>query len=433
MLAETLGIFGLNANYLKHFLDMLKTEGIEAPINRVLPLKIDEDLLDAGLTGIELRDDYSFLQETRAFSIGELNDVSVSVGAAIEVGTMAGTASAATKDRERRLEDTARALLPFEDLYQHALDYKARKGWHNLYISREGLDGFIKDRFKLAAPHEVLTPKTLTHYNRLVAAVKSGIEDGLSKFYLTEQRHAESKELRLVTVSKEHTNFPRVKNEPAYTLKIPTNMLEQVEALIADTQKMFEEDKAEPLPRLYVTQHLYNPLLIKSAKGSSGVKSTPTGLEDSEVNFIDDLRAYWQRVSKQDDWQDYSVYLMRNLPKKGIGFFQTAGFYPDFLLWLKQEDTQALAFIDPKGLVQWDEEKVQLLKVMPDLGAELGLAVEGFITTDTNLDKIQVQGLPRSEKRDYLEGRHIFLQENPPLYIEKIIAILKGRLEAVVA
>ena len=431
-LAETLGIFGLNANYLKRFLDMLKIEGLEAPVNRILDIKINTDLLRAGLTGITLNPEYDFTRETRTFKAEAINDVSVSVGAAVETGTIEGIISATTKDRELGLSDRVFEMLPFEELYQHGLDFKARKGWQNLFVSREELKGLLRDKFKLAAPEAIHEPKTYTHYTRLVAAAKSAIEDGLGSYYLSEQRRAESKELRRVTIDAAHANFPRVEDRPAYTLKVPVSLLEEVEALLADSEALQKATDREPLPRMYVTEHLYDPLLVKSKRGTLGVKSTPTGLEPSEVDFIQDLRRFWSGNSSTPDWKDYSIYLMRNLPKKGIGFFQTAGFYPDFLLWLKRKDEQALAFVEPHGLVQWEEDKVALLTQIPTICARLNLPVEAFIVTPTTLEKIPIQNVAIKDKVAHLESRHVFLQSDS-WYIQKIMEKLKESLGTVVA
>lgn len=32
--------------------------------------------------------------------------------------------------------------------------------------------------------------------------------------------------------------------------------------------------------------------------------------------------------------KDKELYLLRNKSKKGIGFFDALGFYPDFIVWL---------------------------------------------------------------------------------------------------
>ena len=54
-----------------------------------------------------------------------------------------------------------------------------------------------------------------------------------------------------------------------------------------------------------------------------------------------------------------SCFLLRNLTRgKGVGFFDSSGFYPDFILWVKGKDGQRIVFIDPHGMRQ---EKAYIL------------------------------------------------------------------------
>ena len=63
---------------------------------------------------------------------------------------------------------------------------------------------------------------------------------------------------------------------------------------------------------------------------------------------------------------------MRNLSRgKGISFFDDYSFYPDFILWLKEQNSekQHILFIDPKGLMRYNskvESKVDLHKRIKD-------------------------------------------------------------------
>jgi len=54
------------------------------------------------------------------------------------------------------------------------------------------------------------------------------------------------------------------------------------------------------------------------------------------------------------------IFLLRNLSLRGVKFFQTSGYYPDFILWRKKKDRQTVVFIDPKGIRHVEDEKVQL-------------------------------------------------------------------------
>jgi len=74
-------------------------------------------------------------------------------------------------------------------------------------------------------------------------------------------------------------------------------------------------------------------------------------LNKGETDFITHLRSYL--LSKTEQLKNKEIFILRNLSKgKGIGFFiETASFYPDFILWIKQEKQQDIVFVDPKGIL----------------------------------------------------------------------------------
>ena len=91
---------------------------------------------------------------------------------------------------------------------------------------------------------------------------------------------------------------------------------------------------------------MYQPLLAKPANEEITLK--PTGLNKGETQFVRDLEQYIK-----NNKIDQEIYLLRNLTRgKGVGFFEENSFYPDFILWLKEQQKQKIVFIDPKGIVR---------------------------------------------------------------------------------
>jgi hypothetical protein len=76
----------------------------------------------------------------------------------------------------------------------------------------------------------------------------------------------------------------------------------------------------------------------------------------SEVQFVRDLEAFYSSPAGQKAIGKRSLYLLRNADTKakGLGFALAGNFYPDYLLWLVDDDTgeQWLSFVDPKGIRQ---------------------------------------------------------------------------------
>ncbi len=102
------------------------------------------------------------------------------------------------------------------------------------------------------------------------------------------------------------------------------------------------------------------------------VKVSPPGLNESEEKFISALRSYCRGQNGDTD-SGRELFLLRNLTRsKGVGFFNTAGFYPDFILWVKDADgSQKVVFVEPHGMRNDDpppyNEKVDLHLALRDL------------------------------------------------------------------
>ncbi|MFO0081557.1 MAG: hypothetical protein ACK55O_02970, partial [Phycisphaerales bacterium] len=99
--------------------------------------------------------------------------------------------------------------------------------------------------------------------------------------------------------------------------------------------------------------HLYQPLLHVGKNAE--IRISPLALDKWEAEFVQDL-ATWCMANPGRE-----VYLLRNQAVTGLGFFQAANFFPDFLLWVQEGERQHLAFVDPKGLHHFDpsDPKVQ--------------------------------------------------------------------------
>ena len=83
----------------------------------------------------------------------------------------------------------------------------------------------------------------------------------------------------------------------------------------------------------------------------------------------------------QDDLlKGKELYLLRNESRKGIGFFESSNFYPDFILWLMDGDHQHVVFIDPKGIrnlkKQLENEKINLFNELKEKNTAFSIAVD---------------------------------------------------------
>jgi len=126
-----------------------------------------------------------------------------------------------------------------------------------------------------------------------------------------------------------------------------------------------------------------------------------------------------------------SLYLLRNADTKakGLGFALAGNFYPDFLLWLVDEETghQSLSFLDPKGIrnLDLDDPKFGLFQEVKKLETEIGngtLSLNAFILSETDFgDLINSRRVNRAD----LEARNVlFMERTGAAYLTEMFARL---------
>ena len=73
-------------------------------------------------------------------------------------------------------------------------------------------------------------------------------------------------------------------------------------------------------------------------------------MNKGETDFIKHLSSYL--ISQADKIKDKEIFVLRNLSKRGVGFFiESSSFYPDFIIWVVTKTKQTILFVDPKGIL----------------------------------------------------------------------------------
>lgn len=91
-------------------------------------------------------------------------------------------------------------------------------------------------------------------------------------------------------------------------------------------------------------------------------------LNPGKKRFVSDVRKFFDD-NRNGMLANKEIYLLRNESRKGIGFFEASGFYPDFILWVNDRGHQHVTFIDPKGirnLKGFQDPKIQLYKTLKE-------------------------------------------------------------------
>lgn len=206
-------------------------------------------------------------------------------------------------------------------------------------------------------------------------------------------------------------------------------LIGEIEKLINEGEQLYAGE-TEELPRFHFDRHLYQPLLVE--KGDK-VKSTPPALNQSEQQFVKDVRDYWAAECDQS-LAGVEVFLLRNLSRgAGVGFFETSGFYPDFILWIKKDEIQHIVFVEPHGMIHANaylhDDKAQLHERLPKLARAIGarsqrqdVTLDSYIVSATSYHDLRQRYGDGSWDEERFTNAHILFAERNERYdyIEKI-------------
>lgn len=473
-LLERLVVFGIKADYMQRFLESLEREGarrtvIEAPVTLATGWETQKLMT--------LASEGNFADVPITFLANDADDYVTRIEARLSL--TAGVASAQTVHAEalttHRLAATAADI---EALRLATHDAKRRNGWWNMNISASELAAYADSHVAAEAPADYFDGQSgrLRWRDLLTVA----LEEAMSQYYRRRAREYYASKLKPTLFGKDDSNFPAIQdaagtrhvylleieaaNEvaksaietltrevgnrvPAATLDAIRRLLEQdvglgdvveaVEKILASgAYAVPNDDLSLPLPRLYAPQHLYAPLLVSrpvvvkgdqlgfdfESAGSLGFRATPPLLEESEARFVWDLRLTWQKCCEEKQFQRVSIFLLRNLPNRGVGFFRASGFFPDFMLWMTLGDRQVLAFVEPKGIARaWPKDKLESLQELKAL--KLSLPLRGYLVTPSNKDEV-LSTRPVSNQEGFA---NIYFQQDAD-YVLKILQDMKDAL-----
>ena len=331
------------------------------------------------------------------------------------------------------------AFLDYEAIYSELQRYKTEKARHNVNVPRHAVKELLQNNqwYKLLIPEDELVVSSFEDYKRFEKIAIALLTKYFDKFYYAEQNRWESQVVGydLVPMQDDNENFLNEEKDE-YSISIDdTNENETVilwlSKVIEEVEKAKKENRmptfAVPMQgdveALCFSANLYNPLLYL-AKGNVEIGISPIALNEDELKFV---KALNKHISDNIVYfADKAVYLIRNRSKKGIGFFDDAGFYPDFILWLVADGKQFITFIDPHGL---GRESINSNKI--GLFARLKDDIEGTLTIPSvSLTSFILSPTKHSELTDMSvsiedwNGKNVIFMDQDN-YIGKIFSKLK--------
>ena len=353
-LLERLNIFSVRADYMNQFRDYLEREGVDTGGVIELELELwgqerfvkeglyvpewptestfieDEVIVLAVDPKISVRHDLSTRVETLTGLRGEIHDGGAAMGAAV------------------RIPEDVLALVDWPSIRSSLIQYRETNKWHNLIIPHEVGRAIMSASeppvYELIAPVDVISVEGCDDIRRVEGIVTDILKRYMDSYFRLQQRRWDSHRLNYRKLTAREANYCN------YTVSVPAGdpaLVKTISKLIKDRKKRLNEAVKE-LPNLYFDRHIYQPLLLE---GEEVVMTSPKGLNPGERQFVEDLRMYCEEQA-DGHLKGKDVFLLRNLARgRGIGFFEAAGFYPDFILWIKDGKKQRIVFVDPHGMV----------------------------------------------------------------------------------
>ncbi|MBV7388292.1 hypothetical protein KRX11_06500 [Pasteurellaceae bacterium TAE3-ERU1] len=446
---ETLNIFGINAGYMEQFKAYLREEGLTPPDEMLtLDFNVQTQIPRMTLKTLRIKDGYKdnqklgfkrqeriTLYEIPAKYQGKIKPIHVELDCypqieAIE--TQKKTATPLNQREHNRLDASLFDGFDWDAIYLQLLDHKLKRTWSNLALDKERLRQFAQqnDWYTLYIPASVLAVRqfadvlyqqnlliqllmlyTDAFYQRLKAAYEGQFYETV---WVDENNPSLLKQYQFQI---ENSDDDKVYQQKLLALK---NFIEQ--AQFAKAQQW----QAQSMTAICFAPHLYYPIMTILKDDKFPVKMQPLAMnEASEIDFVNDLQQAYDDGKLQEWIGDKDIYLLRNAANKakGLGFALAGNFYPDFLLWLvdKETDKQWLTFIDPKGIRQMsiNDPKFGLADEIKKLEKDcaIDITLNSFILSVTNKkDAPHLQDISDDE----LKTKHIlFMQERD--YLKQMI------------
>jgi hypothetical protein len=415
---EKLFIFGWNADYIQAFRKMLEQEDMGYEFR--VPVRIQYELW-SDLPVPKPKAGYKAESETWSLDPQSLKvDLDLTPKVTFMEGASVGAAEAGKAHRIDFNNPAVADLLDMDALYADLVEYKADRGYENVHVPRKELRPILQGNELYLSAKDAANPSLIQEgASRLLRTY-------LDRFVAAKEREAEGQHLEPATLAAVHESVVS-----HYIVRVSAGeLLKELTDLLKKPQELYS-DGAKPLPRLHIDRHLFTPLLLRPEDFKlDGISIHPPGLGREEAEFLGDLRDFWKTHHDAEEYLSREVYVLRNLPRVGVGFFRRSGFYPDFILWVKDGKSKRthIQFIDPHGLhhggLSGNRERIEALKELSEVSQEAAfrkkkLTMGGYLLTRTKLD--QIPGAEHLGWQELEQDYQILRQEG--IYLKKVLAV----------
>lgn len=420
-LLETLNIFSVNGGYLTQFKEALGREGIVEGYKEFhLPVKFDTfENEQPQLYIIRNREDRVFADEPTfeltAVDIPRIKPT-LDLRPRVQVATSHQPSAVLHGERQETvIKESYLKCLNWDEIYLEMVKWRRERGFNNMVFTPENLrevmrlieagGNILGKYYTLYATDELVAPHVFADIPRLQGVVISILKRYAERFYNYQRDVWENKNREYRLLDSNDANMQMVKlsldlSQPGYIVKVNLGkpaLIYEIENLIQQGNEIYQKDLVN-FPNVVFGRHLYTPLLADNSDyeiEENDIQTVPTPLNKGEKMFVQSLRGLLESEGSSL-LGNRKLYLLRNLSReRGVGFFETVNFYPDFILWLVNGNHQQITFVDPKGLAllkpnSLEHPKIQLFKTLQnEIGPQIHNPYNAIITLDSYVISVQ--------------------------------------------
>lgn len=428
-LLEQLNIFGINADYVDRFHTMLKKEGVVDKEEIELDVRKQAPLFNLGLYIPHFPAEEEF-HAKGVVEVRRLKDLQVRLRTSFPATTAASDQEEADRitsaPEGTPLEDSILACIDEEELKLQLLEDKFLLERHNILFNEDGgLRAILKQACLFIDEADQLKLHQFADRTRFQRLAYLAIKKYVERLYRREQKNWETQNMDFELVQEDHDNV--LTQYKLSIAKKDEELIRQVKTKIQsrdpEVEKyLYEKDGAEP-HHIYFDKHLYHPLLIKEER----IQVFPAPLVESERKFVELLRSHVADVNFDVHKQ---IALLRNMGRgRGVGFYEDEGFYPDFILWIKDPQQQRIVFVEPHGLMLADEDyKHTMHRTLRRLSKQLrkkdvegpNLSMDCYILSKTPHSQLMRLGRHKDKTKEAFEAENILFLEDGIQCIAKL-------------
>jgi len=444
---ETLGIFGIHADYMAQFRDFLEEEGLPTNDDRIeflLPIiknlgtqKLKTIRLKKTINGVstEFGDAFRKLGPIPTIRVPDTNKPLEAknlqqqlvvlnwypkIQAMRSGGLVGGDADAAANRTHLTAQHVA--FLDQEHIYFELDRFKAERGWYNLNLTQSGIAGLLIDQtwYQLLIPAEELAFDSFERVRLWEEIALSLLKKYTERYYTFRKREWELPHLEYRDLEGDDPNFLCVKENPdeSYYRILIDKSQDEIVARLEELKAFIASGNLNPwefrgMKAIWFERHLYQPLLYLD---TAVVEISPAPLNKGERQFVEDLKVYYE--GNLEFFKGRELFLLRNLSRgRGVGFFEAGNFHPDFILWLLNGEKQDVIFVDPKGIRNLgpNDPKIQFyetIKEIEDRLSNTNIRLRSYIVSNTPSNTMQTLWLMQKAE---MQKRHILFQEEDKL------------------